>query len=485
MCDACASVGPKATLAGLGPEIYDRIARAYADDREPAITEYVRNGVFQPIGGLADPSMHSPNQIRRAGVQTVGEYLDICYRAEIPSLEAPQLTVQERRVALGAHYPAYCDYLPLDKTYDPRHPARIKDADCTPLVWVTPFRGRPGITCGYRHVKTGSNAGAYLNEVCPHMDYIKTAVYHCWRPACPRCAWDWACRKASEVEERMQSWEAAQEMTAGMQWLHVVFSPPQEYARGMIQTKEGLNRLYGQVMKMAHDVGLDTGMVAIHPWRQNKSTTLEGGIVDMSMSWRVGVHFHVLAWGRVTRDKEQFRKDGWYVGVKSTRDNSDRDLGATLSYVFSHVGLASPVRPEGQGRQLKAYRLFGGLSNGQLRKVDELKFERQKTCPECGEGLLYLQDSADPVVCIDRVRVYAFRADYHAAKEAVKRLRADMETAGVPEADYDLQKYLVYLNSKTFWMADKLRICPQSGLDPPCRTCRIGLGLSVNHKWAD
>jgi len=238
-------------------------------------------------------------------------------------------------------------------------------------------------------------------------------------------------RKGREVEERMQAFGSGQLVTND-KWQHVVLSPPQEGARGLITTKEGLDKLYGLMFRYAKELGLQTGVAALHPWRRNKDDVLDDGSKASSFMWRAGPHFHLVAWGYVDfsadRINEFFKKTGWVVSV--IKPDEDRvSLAGTIAYILSHVGLGYPVRKDGIGRQLKAFRYFGEMSNGRFRRVEILEFPSLKRCPcpTCQNYLQYMTDEGGPVPFVERIQVFC-RVDKLAdIRAGVEQMRKDLE----------------------------------------------------------
>jgi hypothetical protein len=424
------------------PEIMDRVGRANAEDENSEV-EFVRNGIFEHIGGLADPSFFSRKYILRHKIPTSSDYMKyhLALQTEQKALEeCPSYEVRRNGYGPKSPYnPAYSDYLFSMPSVSPRTAklAKSKDGKLTPLTWTVPYRGRPGDYCGYLKIKDGLYKGHFLQEYCDNWCHLETSALHCWRPGCTRCATAWAKRKAREFEERSEAYQVLQDMIIGQDWRHVVFSPPQDVARGLIQTKEGLDKLYGMAVEMAHKMGLKTGLIALHPWRRNKDDVADSGNKLPSYVWRAAPHFHLICWGRIDSDTSLiFKETGWIV--KMIDSEEERSLAGTVSYILSHVGLAVPVRKTALGRQLKAFRLFGGLSHGKLRRIDIIETAAQKQCKTCDLPVFYLRPEKDPVIFSRRTQVFCLPKDLDVIRLEVADLKQVLSDEGKEE---DVIKY--------------------------------------------
>lgn len=449
--DLLDDVGDSPCYGLFSQENYDRVGKAAADQENPECL-YVRNGVFEPLKrALASSKLHNKNQIRRRHSVMDDDYVQ--YLRDLSEYNNNIFNTENQTQPSISYNPAYSDYLPINTAKKVLAKNPLADSDLTPLSWTVPFRGDQGTYCGYRHVLEGSNQGAILHEICPECMYIRASKLHCWRPGCPICAWDWCCKKAREVTERLESWESLQDMRIGMGWRHVVVAPPQEDAAGLISTKEGLDYLYKTAFKMVSDAGLKAGFAALHVWRRNGKDIFESSSGEISKEqsfvWRVGPHFHFLAWGRIDINTgDLYRDTGWIMKMIGGSDERV-SLSGTIAYILSHSGLAYPVRISGLGRQLKAFRLFGDVANGSFRRVEVIKQDRVKRCPNCKDEvcMCYLTDDAEPVSYIQRTQAFCLKKDYNDVRKAVLDLRADMRAA-------ELDDVLVTYNVLEFYKRD-------------------------------
>ena len=65
----------------------------------------------------------------------------------------------------------------------------------------------------------------------------------------------------------------------------IVFSPPQELAKCMMQTYEVFDILQRYVDDTIPNLGGEAGVTVFHPWRQKEDF------------WELSPHFHVLCYG--------------------------------------------------------------------------------------------------------------------------------------------------------------------------------------------
>lgn len=404
-------------------EDLDRVARDTAVERENPVVEFIRNGIFLPLGGVVDPSLVTDGRRIYAERETAEEILTsdelICRLAEkdgadaeINSYRIPEGGFRHASGPLYSYYPAYSDYLPVKELlHSLGMRLRKVPEDLTSLVWSVPFRGRHGTYCGYLHTVNDAGEREQLNIACRQSaDFVMAASIHCWRLPCPSCAWDTCIRKAREVNERIMVFQQLQ-LSTERRLVHVVVSPPQDAALRLMRTKEGTDLLWKaafEVLKLFH---VDTGAVVLHPWREDSDRD-DSGRSSPSYLWRAGPHFHCLGYGFVPEGEvaEFSRRTGWTVKVV----HDDRDVTsptATFAYLLSHAGLAYPVTADGVGRQCKAFRYFGGLSCGEVARIAEVNLQKPAVCPKCGGPLVYYDEGFKPVTSTKRTGIFCRRAD--------------------------------------------------------------------------
>lgn len=142
---------------------------------------------------------------------------------------------------------------------------------------------------------------------------------------------------------------------------HIVLSPPQEWAKAKMWSRQGYKAMWGQVYRVAASRGIIGGVAIFHPARIPSKWN------DRTCMAR-GPHFHVLgvmrwgdaydasvcaalstgarlrdhgrlkstlmALGMATKATEAVTGDGWVVKVLPKR----KDVASTAAYVLSHAG---------------------------------------------------------------------------------------------------------------------------------------------------
>ncbi|AGI47405.1 hypothetical protein TALC_00400 [Thermoplasmatales archaeon BRNA1] len=444
-------------------ESLDERARDIESMRENPVCDFVRNGIFEPLGGLAAPEI-TTNKRRVYAERLSGEEIlipdEYIFRLRgepfsyLPDTDG---VVRDHATApLLSYHPAYSDNPPNppSKMNGNVHPYSLfyglskkkvaKDSESpTPIVWSVPFRGRHGTYCGILHVPEGhEEAGEQLNIVCgDNADYVLVARLHCWRLACFNCGWDAAMRKAREINERIEVYKKLQ-LQSERRIVHVVVSPPQDEALRFMRSKEGFRIMVNKVIRVLKDFQVDTGALVFHPWRQCGDR--DGSFPSSSFVWRAGPHFHAVGYGYVPEDriKEFHERTGWILKV--VHDKSDVvSPTATLAYLLTHAGLGYPVTEKGIGRQMDVVRYFGGLARGEISRIATLEFAKASRCPVCGGELHYMDDDFKLCSHIHKTGIFAKALDSKNERSLFEQYLDDYAELDVPRDpdNYDLLWY--------------------------------------------
>ena len=157
---------------------------------------------------------------------------------------------------------------------------------------------------------------------------LKARRLHCWSLYCRNCGNDTALRKGVEFERQILTAQAlAQKSGSDLGMIrHVVVSPPQEWAKGEVQTRSGYRNLVDYIESQLTAVGATAGLMVFHPWRQHAD------------EWVFSPHFHVLLYGYL--DVRTFLDDnpGWLIKVIHAREEI-RSVRHTIAYLETHAGL--------------------------------------------------------------------------------------------------------------------------------------------------
>lgn len=225
------------------------------------------------------------------------------------------------------------------------------------LVWNLPAHGTPRANCG--HFMRSKTYG------CPEGHEIHAVKCSCHRMDCPVCYPEALRRGAKRIAQAL---DVVGQLNAGLEsWHHVIVSPPQEWAEGLARTKDGYKALRGAVWDALRSCGVLGAVVVFHPYRQN----------DGANTWRIGPHFHAIAYGGADSRK---RPEGWVIKDKGAVD--DGRLGGLAYYILSHAGVSEGVR------KIPSY--FGCCSTaGECApvKVAEYEIDVPRHCCECDGSL--------------------------------------------------------------------------------------------------
>ena len=109
-------------------------------------------------------------------------------------------------------------------------------------------------------------------------------------------------RRGGEAEGRMWSLHdiGVRKNGSAEEPVHIVLSPPQEWALKMMQLPDTYRKMYDKVLRMLKTCGIHSGAVVFHPWRLD----------DDCKNWRAGPHFHIIGYGWLDSVK-LYKKTKW------------------------------------------------------------------------------------------------------------------------------------------------------------------------------
>lgn len=216
--------------------------------------------------------------------------------------------------------------------------------------------------------KTNDSCGSVVGvKACEHHkeDY-RLLHYRCFRPDCPVCNSAWSNREGERASERLIN---GSKVYKGMGVCkHIVLSPPQDYAIGLLKTVVGYKSLRNKAVKLSKKYGFRGGCMIFHPFRRE-------GLV-----WCLSPHFHLVGYGYFINSDVFYEETGWVYKNKGKR----KSIFGTVSYLLSHSGLGfvSGVR------RFHSLTWFGVLSYNKIMVIEERVEEEHEKCVIC-DGLLH------------------------------------------------------------------------------------------------
>ena len=266
------------------------------------------------------------------------------------------------------------------------------------------------------------DCGTFLKRwLCPGCGWEKTIPKRCFRAGCSECWKSWGTKKVKYAVARLFGYPNVYKKIKGRRvgyLADIMISPPQDYARALVREPGGFNKLRKEAIKIARRYGLD-GVVVPHLWRVRKKLRkdlialgADTGLKFWALiredalnlgGWKKYVypapHFHILGYVQHTiNGADVHEKTGGWVWVQKAdigqlaRENAkeaikngqpvetEEELVAKkLFYFLSHAVV--------RGNK-SALSWFGALSYNQMIKAGYSVIEQQKSCPECGYGLV-------------------------------------------------------------------------------------------------
>ncbi len=221
--------------------------------------------------------------------------------------------------------------------------------------WALPGHGEAYLDCGSWRKKGCLNVEAHTQQgICEDMigkAFVRIYKRSCVRAECPTCYESWAGKEAGKIQYRLQ--RAPKKRRP----IHLVVSPPTKDV--CMLSFEALRRKSYVISK---DSGFLGGSCIFHPFREN----------ELTKTWYLSPHFHVLGYGWVVKTKEGYNEHGWVVknvGIRKT-------VSGTALYQLSHAGIHDKYH---------TVTWFGSLSYNKLHIPREII--EKEVCPICGQEL--------------------------------------------------------------------------------------------------
>jgi len=175
--------------------------------------------------------------------------------------------------------------------------------------------------------------------------FIRVHKNSCNRAECPICSGKWATKEAKRASARIRGYRAKFNTP-----IHVVISPDQEILNRMTSYKD----LRREAVAICKRIGLEGGIVVIHPFRRSKDKNIQGN-ARYNKKWVYSPHFHIIGKGWI-QSEGIFKETGWFVKNKGVRES----VRKTLHYLLNHAGIQ---------KKFHTATWFGGLSYNRLRVV--------------------------------------------------------------------------------------------------------------------
>ena len=337
--------------------------------------------------------------------------------------------------------------------------------------------------CGPKRSKSGRGV---VYTACPEDTdhHLKANSNHCWDLGCSVCMNDTAIRNGVKVDKKFQHhythWQKSG-VSPLPQLGHWVVSPPQEWAKCMVQDRAGFNTLEWHILDSLKKCGGIGGITVFHPWRQFEQ-----------IEWRFSPHFHILMYGFI--DTTKFRKinKGWVI-KKIHAEEGVQSIRHTIAYLSTHMGLGKFERPAedtdwgldfldymipglkskkakykekdyellalGKGKMAGDFsdmdwlqwtesrlcgkirtRYWGAISKNKLRELGSFRQKMKRVCKECGEPLRTYDGPDDlvgsPVIYLRDIDIKVEASDYSRVKAEYDRLKDRMKEEKMTIVDF-------------------------------------------------
>jgi len=216
--------------------------------------------------------------------------------------------------------------------------------------------------CGKWSWKGCLNAPGHAGTEANGKGFVKTFQKQCFRSGCEKCASSWISRESNKSASRLEHY---QNMTND-ESKHIILSPP------LALRNKPISELRKEAYKILKNVNAKGGCLIPHPFRVYKQTMLDGKIKSV---WIPSVHFHVVGYGWLDHIVENYRKSGWIVKNKGTRESNY----GTIRYILSHAGTK------------KGYHTLTWFGDLSYSKLSMPKYENElNLCPYCSEKMVKL-----------------------------------------------------------------------------------------------
>lgn len=194
--------------------------------------------------------------------------------------------------------------------------------------WHLNSHGKKRDNCGTFSRSDNPNKNSSIIACKEHYKLqYKIIKYSCYKAECPICNRKWALREAETATNKilvsLKIFKRAGKKKVG-NVRHIVFSPPQSFAKDSIKTLEGYRKLKKKAIKLIRKCGIWAGCVVFHAYRFNKTHKY----------WYISPHFHVVGIGYLLKSNIFYEKTGWIYRNYKKR----KTLLGTISYELNHCG---------------------------------------------------------------------------------------------------------------------------------------------------
>lgn len=273
-------------------------------------------------------------------------------------------------------------------------PWDLPDKGETKTVWIHDKKYREGreFTCGDRR----------MVEACARGDYVISRRYHCGRVACPVCWRNEISRAANDrIVPKLTAYSVLKEREGSPVFLyHVVLSQPPQIAASKTWNREDFNKNRTTAQRLVCKLGALGGTMFFHPFRRPK---------DGASEWRVGPHYHVLAFfdHMITKAElaelipASYAESGWVAKFPHASEElagyemfeevaggllSLDKVGGLVRYLMSHMGVAEETN-------IRAYIHFGEVYHVSKKSsetpISAGSLPSNVRCPECEQSNIY------------------------------------------------------------------------------------------------
>ena len=217
--------------------------------------------------------------------------------------------------------------------------------------------------CGKWIWKGCLNVAGHAGTEANGKGFVRSFKRTCFRSVCEECASSWISRESNKSASRLDHYEKSSNEKSK----HIILSPPAWVCDKPVSE---LKKEAYQILKRVNAKG---GCMITHPFREErKQKTLSG-----KTGWYSSIHFHVVGYGWLDYGliSENFRKSGWIVKNKGTRESNY----GTIRYILSHAGTK------------KGYHTLTWFGDLSYSKLSMPKYENElNLCPYCSEKMVKL-----------------------------------------------------------------------------------------------
>ena len=226
--------------------------------------------------------------------------------------------------------------------------------------YTLPGTKDPHSWCGSWSWKGCLNVKDHAGTEAKGKGIVKTFQNQCFRGSCEKCASSWISRESNKSTTRLNHYENLTNEKSK----HIIISPPSWLC------DKPISELRKEAYKILKNVNAKGGCLIPHPFRSYKQLQLDGKI---KLLWYPRIHFHVVGYGWIENVVENYKKSGWIVKNKGTRESNY----GTIRYLLSHAGIK------------KGYHTLTWFGNLSYSNLSMPKYENELSlCPYCSEKMV-------------------------------------------------------------------------------------------------